>query len=122
MREHSESAQHHGNLYYLLEVPDNLPPLSAAVEVAAYRIALEAMTNVHRHAQASTCIVRICPDKDAHNLCVEVIDNGRGVSMKQSAGVGLTAMRERALELGGRFTIETPSKGGTHVQVELPLS
>lgn len=100
-----------------LEASERLPPLSAAVEVAAYRIALEAITNVIRHAQARHCTVRLALCDD---LCLEVCDDGRGVSGALRAGVGLTSMRERAEELGGVCVVEARSTGGTQVLVRLP--
>jgi signal transduction histidine kinase len=109
-------------LQLTVEVPEQLPALSAAVEVAAYRIVQEALTNVVRHAQAQHCVVRLSCD-DA--LSVEIIDNGIGVSpagtSKQHTGVGLLSMQERAEELGGRCVIEPGSLGGTRVRAWLPL-
>jgi two-component system NarL family sensor kinase len=106
-------------LQITLEAPPNPPPLPAAVEVAAYRIALEAMTNVSRHAQAQHCSVRLSLPGD---LCVEVIDDGQGLPNGARAGVGLTSMRERAEELGGVCTATALPSGGTGVMARLPLS
>jgi signal transduction histidine kinase len=102
----------------------SLPPLSAAVEVAAYRIAQEALTNVARHAGADTSTVYLALEEDV--LCVEVRDDGRGIPVLQEnssirAGVGLTSMRERATELGGSFVVEPLHEGGTLVCARLPL-
>lgn len=106
-------------LQITLDAPENPPPLPAAVEVAAYRIALEAMTNVSRHSGAQHCYVRLSlPDY----LCLEVTDDGRGMSGSVRAGVGLTSMRERAEELGGVCIAETLPQGGTGVKARLPLS
>jgi signal transduction histidine kinase len=112
-------------LHVSVEGSDNLPPLSAAVEVAAYRIAQEALTNVARHAEATTCTVYLAIE-EAGALCVEVRDDGRGVPDSQEnssvrAGVGLMSMRERATELGGSLVVEPLSGGGTRVRVRLPL-
>ena len=85
-----------------LVVEEDLHGLPAAVEVAAYRIAAEAMTNVVRHAGAAHCTVRLRRD-GAAGLLVEVGDDGRGLGEGFRAGVGLTSMRERATELGGRL-------------------
>jgi signal transduction histidine kinase len=93
-------------------------PLSAAVEVAAYRIAVEALTNVVRHAQASSCTVKVIRDGD---LIIEVSDDGRGLPPEMSRGVGLHSMHERAEELGGSCTIAARPGGGTLVAVRLPL-
>ena len=100
--------------------PDPLGELPAAVEVAAYRIASEACTNVVRHASASTCTIRIAL---AHGtLTIEVSDNGVGVRSMTRSGVGMTSMRERAEELGGRFHVDRSGKGGTCVTASLPIA
>jgi signal transduction histidine kinase len=96
-----------------------LGALPAAVEVAAYRIAGEAMTNVARHAGATSCTVRL--DVVDSALLVEVADDGRGVPPGVQAGVGLVGLRERAAELGGRSEITCPPTGGTVVRAWLPL-
>jgi signal transduction histidine kinase len=103
-----------------VEAPESLPPLPAAVEVATYHIAQEAMTNVVRHAGASTCSIRITLDEEAGVLHLEVEDDGRGVGGDHKAGVGTHSMRERAEELGGRCTIEALPLRGTLVSVQLP--
>ncbi|NDJ76126.1 MAG: sensor histidine kinase [Chloroflexi bacterium] len=121
LREHLASAQQHDGVCFSLESPEMLPPLPAAVEVAAYRIVTEAVTNVQRHADASVCTIKLALDVHQACLSLEVIDNGRGISSQQAAGVGLTAMRERAAELGGQFCIESPADGGAHIQAWLPV-
>jgi two-component system NarL family sensor kinase len=98
-------------------VPDQLPTLPAAVEVAAYRIATEALTNVARHAGARGAVLEIRCDT---SLNVEVTDDGAGAA-RWSPGVGLEAMRERAAELGGLFEAG-PSRRGGRVYVSIPLS
>jgi signal transduction histidine kinase len=108
-----------------VEAPERLPPLSAAVEVAAYRIAQEALTNVVRHAEASTCTVSLAID-EASVLRLEVRDDGRGIPDQQEnssvrTGVGLTSMRERVSELGGSLVVEPLPEGGTLVCASLPL-
>ena len=106
------------NLQLLVETPENLPPLPAAVEVAAYRIVEEALTNVALHARARTCAVRLALT-DA--LEVEIVDDGVGLPAERRAGVGLLSMRERAAELGGACAIETLGGAGTRVYARLPL-
>ncbi len=102
-----------------LILPSQLPPLNAAVEVAAYRIMQTALDNVIKHAQATACDARLTL-KDDH-LHIEVIDKGIGIVEKYRAGVGLTSMRERAEELGGTFAIEPIRPHGTRLFVLLPL-
>ena len=99
-----------------LDIPDELPVLPAAVEVAAYRIATEALTNVVRHSKASTATLRLdC----GQGLVVEVSDDG-APDGSWRPGVGLQAMRERTAELGGRFEAG-PSTGGGLVRASFPL-
>lgn len=95
-----------------------LPDLPAAVEVAAYRIATEALTNVTRHADARRCDVVL--EIRHGDLWVEVADDGQGMSESSTQGVGLSSMRERAEELSGGLRIES-SRPGTRVLAWLPL-
>ena len=113
----------------------SLPPLPPAVEIAAFRIVLEAVTNVTRHAAASTCTV--VAEARGANLELSVSDDGCGLpheglpregesrpgvpSHGSSAGLGMRSMVERAAELGGRCVIETARGGGTLVTATLPL-
>ncbi len=117
LREHIASSQMQG-LQMTLEAPPDLPVLAAAVEVAAYRIVLEAITNVRRHANARFCSVKLSL---CERLCLEIRDDGRGMSAHVRAGVGLGSMRERAEELGGTCVVESRVGQGTRVLVELPL-
>lgn len=120
-----EQAAHHQStgLTIAIETVD-LPPLPAAVEVAAYRIALEGVTNVARHAAAQHCRIALSliglGQRQA--LCVEVIDDGVGLSETTRTGVGFASMRERAAELNGVCTLERGPKGGTRVCAWLPLA
>ena len=95
-----------------------LPTLPAAVEVAAYRIVAEALTNVTRHARASRCQVRLTV---AEELQIEVCDDGIGLTDGCRSGVGSTSMRERAAELGGNLSVEPGPDGGTCVRAMLPV-
>jgi signal transduction histidine kinase len=101
-----------------VSAPDRLPPLPAAVEVAAFRIASEAMTNVAKHAGASRCRVEL--ELDA-TLGLTVTDNGRGSTGPTGRGVGWTSMTERAAELGGSCTIASRGDRGLVVRAVLPL-
>jgi signal transduction histidine kinase len=101
-----------------VEIPAPLPQLSAAVEVAAYRIVQEAVTNVIRHAQAHTCLVRLQVET---TLQITVQDDGTGLAETHSTGVGLLSMRERAEELGGSFTLQKVWPCGTVISAQLPL-
>ena len=118
LREYVSHYQLEG-LRVTLEAPETLRPLPAAVELAAYRIALEALANVTRHAEANTCVIRLSVEGKA--LAVEVEDDGKGLAPEQRAGVGITAMRERAVELGGVCAIGPRSPSGVRVRATLPL-
>ncbi len=94
---------------------DDLP---AAVEVAAYRIAQEALTNVRKHAAAGHVTVTLT--RSAGALVVRVRDDGKGLPAARRSGVGFASMRERAAELGGTCLITSPGTG-TQVEAALPL-
>jgi len=104
-----------------VENPEELSHLPAAVEVACYRIAQEALANVVRHTRASHCSIRIRLDENAGALSVEVEDDGRGIRDDDSAGVGMISMRERTEELGGWCTVESVVGGGTLIRALLPF-
>ncbi len=105
----------------IIAQPDPLPALSAAVEVAAYRITVEAITNVVRHARARRCEVCLQVElNDRLYLYIEVSDDGIGMQSEHHPGVGLHSMRERAEELSGSFVEKNLAKG-TRVSARLPL-
>ena len=95
----------------------DLPALPAAVEVAAYRIVMEALTNVAKHSGATQATVALRAGDDC--LTVSVSDNGNAGG-EWVPGIGLTSMRERASELGGTVTYLSTPPGST-VRAELPL-
>lgn len=99
-------------------VPRNLP---AAVEAASYRIVMEAVTNVVKHAHAQHCEITLKLLQAPAQLQITVEDDGDGLAEQVRANVGLRSMRERAEELGGTFHIALRSSGGTCVSVALPL-
>ena len=103
-----------------VDVPEQLPALPAAVEVAAYRIAQEALTNVVRHAAARVCTVRLAAD--AAELTLEVTDDGTGLPAVPTLGVGTSSMRERAAEVGGECVVAPAPDRGTRVVARLPLT
>jgi signal transduction histidine kinase len=100
------------------EVPDDLSVLPAAVEVAAYRIGQEAISNATKHAGAQRITVRI--SRTDNGLTVD--DDGTGVPADTNgSGVGKASMSERATELGGWCTNEHSPTGGTRVKAWLPI-
>jgi signal transduction histidine kinase len=127
LRQYAETVtlRSEGVLKVRIELPDVLPPLPSAAEVAAYRIVLEAVTNVARHADASLCTVAVAVTEGS--LCLAVTDNGCGLPPGGKAsghwpqGLGLRSMAERATELGGQCTVGAASDRGTRVAATIPL-
>ncbi len=99
-----------------IERNGEFPKLPAAVEVAAYRIVCEALTNISKHSQATECNAQLTFNGA---LQIDVQDNGAGLPENAHAGVGMFSMRERAAELGGTFSIQS-SANGVHVSAHLP--
>jgi signal transduction histidine kinase len=112
-------ARHLPNLTCVEVDAGPLPVLPSAVETAAYRIAVEALTNAARHAAAARTTVRLSASDCA--LTLTVVDDGRGIADGAPSGTGLRSMRERADELGGCCVISVEPGGGTRVTAELPL-
>lgn len=107
--------------------PENMEPLPAAAEVAAYRISQEALNNVVKHAHATQVTISLTVVEQAgpgsgRRLSMTVVDNGRGIDPNRTAGVGLSSMRERAAELGGACTVTRDEQGGTRVTAWVPLA
>jgi signal transduction histidine kinase len=102
-----------------VQVEDDRPPtpLPAAVELAAYRIVQEALTNVSRHARARAVTVRLGPGDDA-GVRIEVLDDGVGGPAVPGNGIG--GMHERAAALGGSLTAGPRPGGGFAVVAHLP--
>lgn len=121
-----------GNLQVHLDLPDSLPRLPAAVEVAAYCTIQEALHNVHKHARARRCTVRLAlvwgtplvtsvlTALDTPVLEIDVVDDGHGFRSPNTAGLGLSSMRERAAEVGGTCRVESLPGRGTRVALRLP--
>lgn len=111
-----------------LELPEDMPRLSEAVEIALFRVLQESLTNVHRHSQATSAEIKV--ETDAEEISIEVHDHGRGMPehiLEQirgdgtKLGVGLAGMRERVHELGGSFDV-TSDEHGTSIRASVPLS
>lgn len=129
VRERLDAIGGEGTPRFVLDA-DELGELPAAVELAAYNIVQEALSNVLAHAAARNCAVRLAVvDATAgagvsvltgRCLLVEVRDDGVGLRGADRRGLGLRSMQGRAREVGGSLTIETPSEGGTVVRALLP--
>jgi len=100
-----------------VDVPAAIPRLSPAVEATAYRIAAEALTNAARHSTASSVEIRL---RAGQALLLEIADNGAQRNGQWVPGFGLSSMRQRVADLGGRFEAG-PTPGGGKVQAEFPL-
>jgi two-component system NarL family sensor kinase len=98
---------------------DDVGPLPAAVEQAAYLVALEGVTNVVRHADAEHCTVRIHRDRAVLDVIVD--DDGRGLTDGYVSGVGIASMRARTDEVGGTVTIGPAHPSGTRLHARLPV-
>jgi len=95
-----------------------LPPLPAAVEVAAFRIGSEALTNIARHAEATQC--RVWLRANDSDLLLDVVDDGRGEAIA-GRGTGIASMQNRAAELGGTVLIVSDASGTT-VRMQIPVA
>jgi PAS domain S-box-containing protein len=111
-----------------LELPETLERLPPEHELAIFRVAQEALTNVHRHSKSPSVTIRLF-EQDG-SVIMEVEDAGHGILVAGASGkvteaaalgVGLAGMRERMRQLGGSLTVRT-GPSGTCVQAKLPLA
>ena len=112
-----------------LQLPDRLEGVAPEEELALFRVAQEALTNVHRHSSSPWVAVRL--RAEPASLVLEIEDAGRGIPAAQPgdpassgrfAGVGVAGMQERIRQLGGTLTVESTPGGGTLVRACVPLS
>jgi len=110
-----------------LDAPRDMARLPAEVEIGLFRVLQEGLTNVHRHSGASAANVLI--RQEARQIILEIKDNGRGIRQEALSrfdltgagmGVGLSGMRERVRELGGRMKVKADSQG-TSLLIVIPL-
>ena len=111
-----------------LQLPEHLGGITPEEELALFRVAQEALSNVHRHSSSPWVAIRLRTEPGSAVL--EIEDAGRGIPAPSSAdpensgrfaGVGVAGMRERIRQLGGRLTVES-TPGGTLVRAVIPLS
>jgi len=102
-----------------VSLPECMPALRAATEVAAYHIAAEAVTNALRHSQATHLTVELCQAQG--QLVLRITDDGTGIPPEHGEGVGLASMRQRAEELGGTWSLHSADGKGITVETSLPL-
>jgi signal transduction histidine kinase len=104
-----------------LRVEGDIERVPAGVELSAYRVVQEALTNVRRHAGPVEHVeVSVC--RDAQRLVIEVDDDGRGASVSPGDGFGLVGMRERAAAHGGELFAGPRTGGGWRVRATFPLA
>jgi len=115
---HALADNFHNGLDVSLDAPEATVNLPAAVEVAVYRITQEALTNVIAHAHARRCTIKLQLDT---TLNLEISDDGHGLPLHHSNGVGLNSMQNRAAQLGGNCLIDSTPGRGVHLHVQLPL-
>ncbi len=94
-------------------------PLPRAIDLSAYRIIQESLTNVLKHARASQAEVTLRYDSD--ELQIEVRDDGRGSSTSDGLGHGLVGVRERVKIYGGEMSAGTATRGGFVLRARLPV-
>jgi signal transduction histidine kinase len=92
--------------------------LPEAVQVAAYFVVSEALTNAAKHAHASAVVVSV--EAEDRVLSVSVRDDGIG-GANPARGAGLLGLKDRAEAIGGTMSLHSPPSGGTSLQIELPL-
>jgi signal transduction histidine kinase len=120
LQELADQAGRTASLDVSIACPHVLPVLPPSLEVAAYQVTREAVTNVVRHSAARSCRLRVVAEDG--RLLLEVLDDGMGIPPDARPGVGLGSMRARAEGLGGRLTIARAPGGGTLVRADLPLA
>jgi signal transduction histidine kinase len=101
-----------------LKVDENLPRLSPDLEISIFRIVQECLTNILKHAEARSVVIRV--GRSAGVVSVTVSDDGRGMDHKHKFGVGLRGMQERARELHGSLRVDS-SSSGTSITATMPI-
>ena len=114
----ADGFQHRSSIKVRLDLPDTMARLPPDKELSLFRIAQEALTNVHRHSDSPWAAIRLRVQADA--VTIEIEDGGRGIANGHttamtgdgpSLGVGLAGMRERIRQIGGSFSIESSAEG-----------
>jgi signal transduction histidine kinase len=125
IRSYVSGINQRNGLHVEVEIPQDLRRLSEDAELAIFRIVQASLTNVHLHSGASEANVKIEEKPDA--IIIVVSDEGHGIpegmldhtSQTRTVGIGITGIRERVKQLGGRLEIET-SRNGTRVKATIP--
>jgi signal transduction histidine kinase len=112
-----------GGIPVALTVEGSPRPLAPGVELCAYRVVQEALTNVVKHAPGASAEIRLA--YEAHQVTVSVTDDGQGVipdRVRAGGGHGLPGMRERAKLYGGQISVGPQEQGGFAVRLTLPTA
>jgi PAS domain S-box-containing protein len=126
LRAYSEGYSERTGIRLDVSLPAQMPRLPQAVEIALFRIVQEGLSNIHRHSESQTALIRLKRSRDSVEL--EIVDHGRGlppgtlefgIASASRIGVGIAGMHERARQLGGRLTIAS-RETGTTLRVVLP--
>jgi signal transduction histidine kinase len=107
-----------------LETTDTMPSLSGPMETALYRMVQEALTNVARHAEATSVELRLSYEPDHERLSLGISDNGRGFDAQgntQKKGRGLAGIQERAELLGGEMEVHASRGEGVTLHITIPM-
>src|SRR5215475_9063224 len=119
---YTEGFQQRTGIHTEVQIPEPLPLFRADARTAIFRIVQESLTNVHRHAQASSVMIRIAVASEQFQL--EITDDGKGFQDKDDGsreGVGILGMRERAAELNGTLRVESREGVGSSIIATIPL-
>jgi signal transduction histidine kinase len=126
IREYAGGFDKRSDMTIHVEIPECPFRLSSDQETALFRVVQECLVNAHRHSKARNVWIRVKPEDGAFQL--EVEDDGQGIAhlnpghapeARISLGVGITGMRERMRELGGRLDIRSGSQG-TRITASVP--
>lgn len=123
IRSHAEKFTRTSGIPVSLDIPESLPRLSQAQEIAVFRILQECLTNIHLHSGSKNASIRVRHENG--QVILEVSDAGRGFGAAprgpQLSGLGITGMKERARELGGELEVTSNPLHGSTVRLSLPL-
>jgi signal transduction histidine kinase len=127
IRMFAEGFGERSNVKVTVELSPEIGRLPPTMEISIFRIVQECLTNIYRHSESKTALIRISPTRDK-SLTVQVSDEGKGIPLDSristlvgnSHGVGLSGMRERVRELGGTLDIQS-NGNGTTVTASLPV-
>lgn len=103
-----------------LDLPDDLPPLDKTVKLTCYRLVQEGLTNIQKHAQATSVDIRLLCSNNWITLTVK--DNGVGMTPDEKGGFGLPGLKERAGLVGGVFEVTSPAGEGVWLTLKVPLA